>query len=160
MRAARRYQRAMLIEGLDPTPFLPLFALSDDELAARAIRRRIVDERPGVPCRISLDDAAIGEEVLLLPFRHHDVATPYRSDGPIYVRRAPRARFENVLPPVFATRLLSLRAYDADGMMVTADVTPGTEARALIERQLADPAVAYLHAHYARTGCFACRIDR
>ena len=29
-----------------------------------------------------------------------------------------------------------------------------------IERLLADPRVAYLHAHYARRGCYAARIER
>jgi hypothetical protein len=149
-----------VIHGLDPAPFLPLFALSDAELAARSMRRRFVDERPGAPCRVSLDDAALGEEVLLLPYRHHDVATPFRAEGPIYVRRAAQAHFVDELPPFLASRLLSLRAYDTSGMLVTADVTAGIEARALLDRQLADPTVAYIHIHFARPGCFACRIDR
>jgi hypothetical protein len=149
------------IEGLDPRPFLPLFALSDAELATRAIRRRTANEQPGFPCRVSLDDAEVGEELLLLPWVHHDVASPYRGEGAIYVRkRATAARFDNELPPAFATRLLSLRAYDADAMLVTADVTAGSEARALLERQLADAHVAYVHVHFARPGCFACRVDR
>jgi hypothetical protein len=152
---------SFVIHGLDPQPFLPLFALSDADLASRGMRRRIADDRPGFPCRVSLDDADIGEELLLLPWVHHDVASPYRGEGAIFVRkRATAARFENALPPAFATRLLSLRAYDEDAMLVTADVTPGSEARALLERQLATAHVAYVHVHFARPGCFACRVDR
>jgi hypothetical protein len=150
-----------VIRGLDPEPFLPLFALSDAELATRGMRRRIADQRPGFPCRISLDDAAIGEELVLLPWVHHDVASPYRGEGAIFVRqRATSARFDSVLPPSFATRLLALRAYDVDAMLVTADVTPGSEARTLLEQQLASAHVAYVHVHFARPGCFACRVDR
>jgi hypothetical protein len=150
-----------VIHGLDPRSFLPLFALSDTELATRGMRRCIADDRPGFPCRVSLDDADIGEELLLLPWVHHDVASPYRGEGAIFVRkRATAARFENELPPAFSTRLLSLRAYDADAMLVTADVTAGSEARGLLERQLADAHVAYVHVHFARPGCFACRVDR
>lgn len=37
---------------------------------------------------------------------------------------------------------------------------PGTEARALLERQLAEHTIAYVHIHFARPGCFACRADR
>lgn len=45
-------------------------------------------------------------------------------------------------------------------MMIDADLAEGPEAERTIERMLADPGVAYLHAHYARPGCFAARIDR
>jgi hypothetical protein len=147
-----------IIHGLDPAPFAPLFALSDAELDARAMRRCIVDASPGAPCRVSLEDARVGDEVVLLPYRHHDVATPYRAEGPVFVRRnAARARFVDELPAMLTSRLLSLRAYDVGGMLVTADVVAGNEARALLERQLG--AAAYVHVHLARPGCFVCRVD-
>lgn len=41
-----------------------------------------------------------------------------------------------------------------------ADLCEGRDVEALAARMLADPAVAYLHVHYARAGCYACRIDR
>lgn len=152
---------SFVIDGLDPTPFLPLFTLSDLELAARGVRRQIVDERPGSPCRVSLDDADIGDEVLLVTFRHHDVNSPYRGEGPIFVRRnARRARFVDALPPMLASRMVALRAYDAAGMMVTADLVRGVEAHAPLDGQLRDARVAYVHLHLARAGCFLCRIDR
>jgi hypothetical protein len=44
--------------------------------------------------------------------------------------------------------------------MLDAQVAPGTELEALIGRLFADPAVAWLHLHHARRGCFACRVDR
>ncbi len=45
-------------------------------------------------------------------------------------------------------------------MMVDADLTSGREVDAAIERLLENPATAYIHAHYARPGCYAARIDR
>jgi len=155
-----RYEEVMfIIEGLDPTPFQPLFALSDAELAERDIRRRFSDDVPGFPCRISLQDAPVGEELLLLPYRHRDVRSPYRSEGPIFVRRGvPRARFVDELPPMLASRVLSLLGFDRDGMLVTADVVPGPEAYAAVLRQLKAAELAYIDVMLARTGCFACRI--
>ena len=38
-------------------------------------------------------------------------------------------------------------------------VIPGAELAAPIERLLALPDAAYLHAHYAGRGCYAARID-
>lgn len=53
-----------------------------------------------------------------------------------------------------------MRAYDGAGWMRGAEVDEGTGLEALIARFFADPQVAFLQAHYARRGCYACRIDR
>ena len=106
--------------------------------------------------------AQVGEEVILLPFTHQDSRSPYRASGPIFVRRGrpEAARIVNELPPYLTLRPLSVRAYDAADQMVDAEVVDGAEAESLIERYLAREDVAYLHIHYARRGCFACRVDR
>ena len=57
--------------GLPFEPFSPLFALSDAELLARNVRRVFATTKPGYPCRVSLADAEIGDELLLLAFEHH-----------------------------------------------------------------------------------------
>jgi hypothetical protein len=44
--------------------------------------------------------------------------------------------------------------------MVDADLVDGREIEGLIGRLFGDPRVAYLHAHYAKRGCYAARIDR
>ena len=123
---------SFVIRGLSPDTFRPLFALDDGALAARNIRRVVADADRGFPCRVILEDARQGETLLLLPFLHHDVAGPYRASGPIYVREAamqqPAAVFRDTLPPSFPRRLLSLRAYDANGLMRDADVVEGSDA--------------------------------
>lgn len=150
------------IHALPLEEFSPLFALSDEDLRARDIRRVVADGRPVYPCRVSLQDAAEGERLLLLPHAHHAVASPYRASGPIYVREnAARARPEaNAVPELLRTRLISLRAYDARGMMVWADVAPGGELEPAIEALFAHERTAYLHLHYAKPGCYACRVER
>jgi hypothetical protein len=45
-------------------------------------------------------------------------------------------------------------------MMVDGDLVDGGEAESLVGRFFADPSVAYIHAHYARRGCYAGRIER
>src|SRR3546814_7868433 len=109
------------ITGLSPEPFAPLFEMSDAELAARGARRVTADADRGFPCRISLEDARAGEELILLHHVSHDVATPYRSAYAIYVRPGvAAATWRDELPPVFAGRTLALRAFGADGMLRTA----------------------------------------
>ncbi len=66
--------------------FLPLFELSDAELAKHRTRRVIVDANPGFPCRVSLEDAEVGERVILLNYTHQPADSPYRATGPIFVR--------------------------------------------------------------------------
>jgi len=93
---------------------------------------------------------------------HHDVPGPYRASGPIYVREhaVAAAPTPGELPVLLRHRLLSLRAYDAHGMLVDAEVCEGTALESVVTRLFADSAVAYLHVHNARPGCFMCRIER
>lgn len=148
--------------GLSPAPFAPLFALDDDALVARGMRRMIADEKPGFPCRVTLEDAEPGERVLLLAFEHQPAHSPYRASGPIFVREDARVPFDRAgdPPPSLASRILSVRAYREDGMMIDADVTPGDALAILLERFFADAAVAYAHIHYAKRGCYAARVER
>lgn len=148
--------------GLDPEQFLPWHGLNDDELQRAGARRRIADESPGFPCRISLEDAAHGERLILLPYEHHAVNSPYRAAGPIFVREQARRWIEEigVVPPVLRTRLLSVRGYDATGLMEDADVIPGAAVQERIESMFANERIDYLHVHFARRGCYACRIER
>jgi hypothetical protein len=153
---------SFLVSALSYAPFAPLFALSDAELAQRGIRRVVADEHPGFPCRVSLEDAQPGETLLLMHHLHHDVAGPYRASGPIYVREhATRAEpAPGEVPELLRRRLLSLRAYGADGMLLRAEVVEDRELAPLVTGLFADPDVAYLHAHNAKPGCYNCRIDR
>ena len=148
------------IRGLEAAQFAPLFALDDDALAERSMRAVIADAPHSAPCRVSLEDAAPGERLILLPFAHLMAHSPYRASGPIYVR-AGQEIFDRIdeLPPVFAGRLLGVRAYAAEGMMTDAEVVD-SDPRGLFDKFFADPRVEYLHVHYARRGCYSCRVER
>ena len=150
------------IHALSAAPFQPLFALSDDELAARDIHRAVADAPHAYPCRVSLRDAEPGERLLLLPYEHHAVATPYRGTGAVFVReRGSDASLSNgEVPEQLRRRLLSIRAYGADGMMRIADVVEGSGIESLIARFFERDDVDYLHVHFAKYGCYACRITR
>ena len=150
------------IHALPIEPFAVDFELADEALRARGIRRVVADDRPAYPCRVSLQDAREGERLLLLPYLHHDVATPYRASGPIYVREAATRAMPGMgeVPALLRSRLLSLRAYNARGMMTWADVLPGSELESGISEMFALERVAYLHVHYAKPGCYACRVER
>lgn len=150
------------ISGLDPAPFLKLFGLSERELARHGAMRVIADTKPGFPDRIELRDAEPGEQLLLLNYTHLAVDTPYRSSHAIFVREGAKqpASEINEIPACIRSRLMSLRAFDASGMMTDADVVEGAALEPLIEKFLSDPGVSFLHAHFARRGCYAARIDR
>lgn len=155
------YRMSYRIQGLDPAPFAPLFALDDEALSARNARRVIATADRGFPCRVSLEDARAGEELVLLHHLSHDVATPYRSAYAIYVRRgAARTIWRDRTPPVFEGRPLAMRAFAADGMLRTARLAPPGEADAAIRDLFADAGIAYIDAHNAAYGCFAARIER
>jgi hypothetical protein len=150
------------ITGLPAANFQPLFGLSDAALKSRGVLRRIAGRKPGFPCRISLQDAEAGESVLLLNYEHQPALSPFRSSHAIYVREAARETYqaEDQVPEVMGSRILSVRAFDGDGMLLESDLTDGSRLEAMIGEFFANPDVAYLHAHYAKPGCFAARIDR
>ena len=150
------------ITGLDAKPFRHLYGLSDSELAVHGAMRYVAESKPGYPDRVELRDVEPGESVLLVNFEHQPVDSPYRSSHAIYVREGANEPFDKVdhVPESMRTRLLSLRAFDARGMMLDADVVEGREIEAVIARLFADPRVDYIHAHNARRGCYAARIDR
>jgi hypothetical protein len=150
------------ISGLDPAPFKPLFGLPDAELAGRGVVRMTVTQKPSFPCRVSLTDRDVGEQVLLLNHVSHDVANPYRASHAIFVTEGEdrAADYVDEVPPVFATRVLSLRAFGGDGMMIDAMLAQPGEADAAIRHLFGDPAIATIHAHNATRGCFAATIER
>jgi hypothetical protein len=150
------------IVGLSPAPFEALFPLAEDELSARGIRRLRAAASSGYPCRISLEDADAGDELLLLPFEHQPANSPYRASGPIYVKVGARQRTMAVgeVPDSVRRRQISVRAYDVDDMIVNAEVCDGESVGAQIERLFADPLVRYLHLHNAKRGCYSCLVRR
>jgi hypothetical protein len=150
------------ITGLSPEPFRHLFDLSNDELAPYGARRYAVDGSPGYPDRIEMRDAEPGESVLLINYTHQPADTPFRSSHAIYVREGAQTAYDavNEIPEVLRRRVISLRAFDAEHMLADADLADGTALEGLIARLFANPEAAYLHAHYAKPGCYAARIDR
>jgi len=150
------------LHGLKLEPFGALFALSDEELAARNIERVVATESPGYPCRVSLIDAAIGERLLLLPYEHQPANSPYRSSGPVFVREnAQPARLgRGEITDYVKRRLISFRAYDATDHMIDAVVAEGERAGEVIMALFDRREVAYLHLHNAKRGCYSCRVDR
>jgi hypothetical protein len=150
------------ITGLDAKPFRHLYGLSDSELAARGAIRYVAESKPGYPDRVEMRDVEPGESVLLVNYEHQPADSPYRSRHAIFVREGAEEPFDkvDVVPESMRNRLLSLRAFDATGMMLDADVVEGDGVEALIDRMFEDTNVAYIHAHNARRGCYAARIDR
>jgi hypothetical protein len=150
------------ITGLDPAQFQDLFGKSDEELAAIGARRYAVDRNPGYPDRIELRDLEIGETALLVNYTHIDAKTPYRASHAIYVREGATTAYDafDEIPEYLRIRLLSVRAFDENAMLVTADVIDGSALRDWIASTFDDRSVHFIDVHNARQGCFAARVRR
>jgi uncharacterized protein DUF1203 len=153
---------SFLISALPVEPFTHLFGEPDAVLAGHGARRLVANRKPGFPCRVSLRDAEVGESVLLVNYEHLPAASPYRSRYAIFVREhALPARLQaNEVPEQLRSRLLSLRAFDSEAMLIAAEVIEGSRIEAVIEQLLASPRAAWLHVHNAKPGCYAARVDR
>ena len=142
--------------------FNHLFSLSDSQLREQGARKILVDNYPGFPCRISLVDAPIGEEVVLLPFKHHNTDSPYQASGPIFVRKnviAPELEV-NEIPKILHHRFLSLRGYDSSGMMIETDTCHGSDVQSKLQTIFENSEVSYVHIHNAKPGCYNCVAER
>jgi hypothetical protein len=150
------------ITGLEPEPFVPLFALTDEALEAHTARRVLIERERSAPCRVTLEDADPGERVLLVNYEHQPAPTPFRASHAIYVREGARERFDRIdeVPGALRRRMLSVRAFDEAGMMIDASLTDGGEIEGALETFFTNPDVAYLHLHYATRGCYAARAER
>lgn len=150
------------IHALPKQPFAALFALSDSELWDRNMRRVTADTHPGFPCRVSLADADPGEELILLNHQHLDAASPYAASHAIYVRKdADQAQpAADHVPEVLTRRLLSVRGFNAESLMVEADVVDGGNLAGALNTLFANPEVTFVHIHNAKQGCFAAKATR
>jgi Protein of unknown function (DUF1203) len=148
--------------GLSAEPFQSLFGLSDIALAARHAKRYVVDKKPGFPDRIEMRDCEPGETVLLLNHVSQPAETPYQASHAIFVREGATQTYDviDAIPDVMRVRLLSLRGFSADGMIVDADVVEGRDIETVIERMFNNPEIASIHVHNAKRGCYAGRIER
>ena len=149
------------ITGLPSAPFQPYFSMDEATLKSHGAMRVYADE-DAAPCRVSLVDAVPGEELLLVAYEHQSAQSPYRAAGPIFVRKnALEANLAiNIVPEQIRSRLLSVRAYDRNHHIVEAEVSKGALVEKIMDQFFQNDAVAYIHLHFARRGCYAARVDR
>ena len=150
------------IKALDHKQFEALFTLTEKELSKIGGLKMIVDEKPGFPCRVSLEDAKIGEEVILIPFEHHKTNSPYQANGPIFIRKGINQKeLEiNEIPKMLNHRLLSFRGYDEDGIMKSAITGEGKNTKSIVEKMFNMNEIQYIHIHNSSPGCFNCEVNR
>jgi len=150
------------ISSLPVSDFNHFFGLTDKALAEAGVQRINVTAKPGYPCRVTLQDAEVGETVLLLNYAHLSVDSPYRSAHALFVRENATASTssENEIPEYLRIRQLSVRSFDAAGMMIDAETCAGKDLESLIERLLGDKSADYLHVHNAARGCYLARVEQ
>lgn len=150
------------VKALDKEQFTEYFNYSDTALSEIGARIIDVESSPGYPCRVSLADAEIGERVLAINFVHHDVKSPYRSSGPVFVRQgAETASLDtNEIPEMLLKRMLSVRVYNANHIMINAQVINGESPEEILHGMFSDEQAEYIHIHNARPGCFNCSVLR
>lgn len=150
------------IKPLKHEDFAFLFTLTDDQLAQHQACRQVVEANPGTPCRVSMQDAEVGETVVLFNYEHQPENSPYKATHAVFVRQdAEQASFGvNEVPEVISSRLISLRYFDEDHMMVDADVVSGEKVEQELQTAFDNEAIAYVHVHYAKPGCFAASAHR
>ena len=117
------------------------------------------------PCRRCLRDASPGD---VLELRDYDpfpqsCSTPYRGSTAIFVHTndTPCELFSsNQIPITQLGRMMSLRVFDGNDMMVATEVVDGHTFEPVVRGILADKKAEYVHVHNAKPGCFAFTVVR
>ena len=151
-----------MLKALESEEFAKYFSYTEGKLSAIGAKLFEADAYPGTPCRVSLEDARIGDNVLAINFVHHDVKSPYKGSGPIFVRQGVNTAQPaiNEIPKMLFQRPLSIRAYDEDNMMIKCDVSTGDKLSELLRAMFSDGHVEYIHIHNAKPGCYNCSAHR
>lgn len=140
----------------------PISPAEADALRMQGGPVSIADEHPGYPCRQCLQDAAIGEELMLVSHDPFTTDSKYRSASPIFIHRSPCPPYveEGGLPDQLTRRQLSVRAFDGDAMMIDAAVIDGGQLEPTIDRFFSDGHTDHIHVHNATRGCWAVAVGR
>lgn len=151
-----------VIQALAADQFAHLFSMSTAELASHQALRCEVTDKPGFPCRVSLADANIGEEVILLHYTHQPEDTPYHASHAIYVRDGVQTAQPDpgTIPDMLKKRLVSVRGFTSTHMMKAADVVDGADLDSTLNTIFDDPDITYIHVHNAKTGCYLAKAER
>ncbi len=122
----------------------------------------MANAKPGFPDRVELRDAEPGEHLLLLNHMHQPADTLYRASHAIFVREGAEPAYDCVdqIPESLRIGPISLRAFYSGHEMVDADLVDRGELEGVIERFFVNPEIQYLHARYAKHGCYAARVER
>lgn len=140
----------------------PIAPAAADLLRSRGAPIHVADEYPGYPCRQCLEDAAVGDELILVshdPFEHE---SPYRSASPVFLHREPchAPPDDAALPAQLTRRQLSVRVFDRDESMIDAAIIAGEDLGRTLEDFLADDRADRIHVHNAARGCWAVTVVR
>jgi hypothetical protein len=99
--------------------------------------------------------------MLLLSYDPFLGNSPYSGPGPIFVHQEHCTPYQGTkVPEQQRRRLLSLRAYNDQHMMVGSEVVQGSELEEAAGKMFEGTEVEYLHVHNAKPGCFAVRLER
>ena len=132
------------------------------EMHGNPVQKVIADSKPGYPCRLSLEDAEVGEELYLFSHAPFAAANAYRETGPVFIRKnaIPASLAVNELPDIALARSIVVRAYSAAGTMISATQAETREIANTIRLAFRDETVEFVHLRAVVTGCFLCEARR
>ena len=113
----------------------------------------------GQACRISVTDAGKGDTVIRV--NHLYQTTPYRSSHPVYVREGEQTSDAiDQVPEPLRRRILSVRGFEDDAMITDAGLAERPQLERIIGQFFGNERTRYLHLHFAKSACYAARVDR
>lgn len=135
------------------------------------IRTSLVDDfgnqlvaRPvdSAPCRHCLRITEPGEQLIVFAYQPFSGAGPYAEVGPVFVHAAACEAYaqRGTFPEDFRQRILTMRGYNTEGTIETAELSEAGNPEGTIERLFSNKRVQFIHVRNPAWGCYDFRIDR
>jgi Protein of unknown function (DUF1203) len=115
------------------------------------------------PCRHCLREASGRTGMLLFSYQTPKPRSVYGQPTAIFLCANPCDRFDgpDSIPDIVRNRLVSLRAFRRDGMMIyDANEIVDGDYDGAVRKIFARDEVAFINAHTAKAGCMLCHIER
>ena len=140
------------------------------EVAAR-IRRTLVDDfgnqllarrADPAPCRHCLRITKPGERLIVFAYQPFASAGPYAEVGPVFVHAADCEAYADrgVFPEDFRNRVLTIRGYNAEGTIETAELSAAGNPEGSIDRLFSNERLSFIHVRNPAWGCYDFQIER
>jgi hypothetical protein len=114
------------------------------------------------PCRFCLRIARTDEPLIVFAHRPFASVGPYAEIGPVFIHALACDGYADAgcFPPDFVQRCLTMRAYNSEGTIETAELSTPGDPEASLARLFVNDRVSFVHVRNPAWGCYDFQVEK